>query len=123
MEAIYNYINAHRERFLEELFDLLRIPSISADPKHKGDVQKAASTVKDHLLKAGVNDARLYPTDGHPIVYGEHMVDPGAPTVLVYGHYDVQPPDPFIPTVLFLQEARAMIKGNCSCISRPLSAW
>lgn len=75
--------------------DLLRIPSVSADPAHKADVQKAAEFVADSLAKAGADTVEVVATDGHPIVYGEKVVNPDAPTILIYGHYDVQPPDPF----------------------------
>lgn len=88
------YIDTHKGRFLEELFDLLRIPSVSADKAYAKDVWSAAEFVKESLLKAGVDKAEICPTAGYPIVYGECMVDPKLPTVLVYGHYDVQPPDP-----------------------------
>ncbi len=74
--------------------DLLRIPSVSADPAHKADVQKAAEFVADSLAKAGADTVEVVTTAGHPIVYGEKIVDPQAPTILIYGHYDVQPPDP-----------------------------
>jgi acetylornithine deacetylase/succinyl-diaminopimelate desuccinylase-like protein len=88
------YIQQNQERFLSELFDLLRIPSISADSNHKGDMRKAAEFIKEKLLKAGVDKAELCETAGFPVVYGEKILDPKLPTVLVYGHYDVQPPDP-----------------------------
>lgn len=94
MQDIKKYISDNKDRFLEELFSLLRIPSISADPKYKGDVAKTAEAVAESLRNAGCNKVEIYPTEGHPIVYGEHLVDPTLPTVLVYGHYDVQPPDP-----------------------------
>lgn len=94
MKNTLSYIQDHQERFLQELLDLLRIPSVSADPKFKKDVQRTAEAVADHLRKAGVSEVEICPTDGHPIVYGEHVVDKSLPTVLVYGHYDVQPPDP-----------------------------
>ncbi|MCB0635385.1 MAG: dipeptidase, partial [Lewinella sp.] len=94
MQAVQNYIQENRERFLEELFDLLRIPSISADPAYKNDVKRCAESVADYLRKAGADAVEIVPTGGHPIVYGEKTVDPTLPTVLVYGHYDVQPPDP-----------------------------
>jgi len=88
------YLQANRDRFLEELFDLLRIPSVSADPAYAGDVQRCAQSVADHLTKAGATGVEIIPTEGYPVVYGERLVDPAAPTVLVYGHYDVQPADP-----------------------------
>ncbi len=94
MNKTQEIINSNRERYLEELLELLKIPSISADSAYDNDVRKTAEFVKDSLEKAGVNTVRLYETDGHPIVYGEHIIDNNLPTVLVYGHYDVQPPDP-----------------------------
>lgn len=89
------YIEQHQQRFLDELFELLRIPSVSADKKFKDDVKRAADFVKEKLMEAGVDKVEICPTDGHPIVYGEKIVDPKLPTVLVYGHYDVQPADPY----------------------------
>ena len=94
MDHCKKYIETNKERFLEELFTLLRIPSVSADPEHKGDMHRAASLVRDQLLAAGVDVADVYETKGHPVVYGEKRVGEGLPTILVYGHYDVQPPDP-----------------------------
>ena len=93
-KKVLNTIEQNKEKWLNELKDLLRIPSVSADPKYKEDVQKAAEKVKDLLLQAGVDSAEVCLTKGHPIVYAEKQVDPSAPTVIVYGHYDVQPPDP-----------------------------
>ena len=95
MASINDYIADNKDRFLEELLDLLRIPSVSADSKFAGDVRKAAEYVKEKMLAAGADSAELCETAGHPIVYGEKMVDPALPTVLVYGHYDVQPADPY----------------------------
>ncbi len=94
MQQVMTYISENKERFLNELLDLLRIPSVSANPAHKDDMIRMAESVQDHLLKAGADKAEIYKTEGHPIVFGEKVVDPSAPTVLVYGHYDVQPPDP-----------------------------
>ena len=94
MKEVKKYLSANKERFLEELLELLRIPSISADPKYKKDVAKMAEATAKHLRKAGVNKVEVHATPGHPIVYGEKLIDPLAPTILVYGHYDVQPPDP-----------------------------
>ncbi len=90
-----SYVEEHQERFIEELFALLRIPSVSTAAKFKGDVQQAAQFVRQKLEDAGVDRAEIHETNGHPIVYAEKMVDPNAPTVLVYGHYDVQPADPY----------------------------
>jgi acetylornithine deacetylase/succinyl-diaminopimelate desuccinylase-like protein len=89
-----DYIHQHKDRFISELFDLLRIPSISADSKYKTDVRRAAEYIKTQLLKAGADQAELCETAGHPIVYGEKLIDASLPTVLIYGHYDVQPADP-----------------------------
>jgi acetylornithine deacetylase/succinyl-diaminopimelate desuccinylase-like protein len=88
------YQDQHKDRFLAELLDLLRIPSVSARSEHRADMQTCAAAVRQHLLRAGVDKAEVYPTAGHPVVYGEKIIDPKKPTVLVYGHYDVQPPDP-----------------------------
>lgn len=94
MQAWNDYLDQHKQRFLDELLDLLRIPSISADSKYKADVARCAEAVKNNLQQAGCTHVEICPTDGHPIVYGERIVDPKIPTVLVYGHYDVQPADP-----------------------------
>jgi acetylornithine deacetylase/succinyl-diaminopimelate desuccinylase-like protein len=94
MQVWNDYLSQNKQRFLDELLDLLRIPSVSADSKYKGDVARCAEAVKENLLKAGCDKAEICPTEGHPIVYGEKMIDPSKPTVLVYGHYDVQPADP-----------------------------
>lgn len=88
------YIEQHKGRFLDELIELLKIPSVSADPKYTADVARTADKVAEFLLKAGATRAEIYPTEGHPIVYGEKIVSDELPTVLVYGHYDVQPADP-----------------------------
>lgn len=89
-----DYLQQHKDRFLEELFDLLRIPSISADSAYRQDVLKTADAVAQRLREAGADAVEVCQTPGYPVVVGERMVDPKAPTVLVYGHYDVQPPDP-----------------------------
>ena len=94
MEKIRAYIEEHKERFLEELLDLLRVPSVSADPNFKPDVLKAAEIVKSRLVQAGVDHAEVCQTPGYPIVYAEKIIDSSLPTILVYGHYDVQPADP-----------------------------
>jgi acetylornithine deacetylase/succinyl-diaminopimelate desuccinylase-like protein len=89
-----DYIASNKQRYLDELFDFLRIPSVSADSRHKDDMIKAAEYIKAKLLAAGLDYAEICPTDGHPIVYAEKIVDPSLPTILTYGHYDVQPADP-----------------------------
>jgi acetylornithine deacetylase/succinyl-diaminopimelate desuccinylase-like protein len=94
MKVWKDYQEQHKDRFLNELLDLLRIPSISARNEYKDDMIRCAESVKKHLLSAGADSATIYPTDGHPVVYGEKIIDAAKPTVLVYGHYDVQPADP-----------------------------
>lgn len=94
MEYIKKYINENQQRFLDELFGLLRIPSISSIADHKPDMIKAAEYWKETLLKAGADKAQVMPTDGNPVVYGEKIINPSLPTILVYGHYDVMPVDP-----------------------------
>ena len=91
---IQNYISNNRDRFLNELMELLKIPSVSADPAYKADVLKTADAVAQRLREAGVDNVEICPTAGYPIVYGDKIIDPTKPTVLVYGHYDVQPADP-----------------------------
>lgn len=94
MQNIKSYIDEHKQRFIDELIDLLKIPSISADSAYKKDVLNTADAIKVSLEKAGCDKVEICPTDGYPIVYGEKIIDSNLPTVLVYGHYDVQPPDP-----------------------------
>ena len=89
------YINENKNRFLNELFEFIKIPSVSADMKFKDDVLKAAIFLKDNLNQIGADNIQIFPTNGHPIVYAEKIIDPILPTVLVYGHYDVQPADPY----------------------------
>lgn len=89
-----NYIKQNNERFLEELFSILRIPSVSAQAAHKPDMQKCAERLAALLVEAGADMAQVYPTDGNPVVYGEKIIDPSFKTVLIYGHYDVQPAEP-----------------------------
>ena len=88
------YIQQNKERFFEELFSLLRIPSISAKAENKPDMQRCASRLAELLLEAGADEAAVYPSKGNPVVFGKKTVDPSAKTILVYGHYDVQPPEP-----------------------------
>lgn len=89
------YIAEHKERFFEELFSLLRIPSVSSKTEHIQDMKKCADRLVQLLLEAGADQAQVYPTTGHPVVFGSKIVDNSLPTVLVYGHYDVQPAEPF----------------------------
>ena len=109
---------ANKDRFLTELLDLLRIPSVSAKSEHNGDMQACAKAVAKSLTDAGAQVATIYETEGHPIVYGEIIADPSFPTVLVYGHYDVQPADPlelwnsgpFDPTII---DGKIFARGAC----------
>ena len=94
MSETQNYIQENKQRFLNELCDLLKIASISADPAYSKDVLNCADAVAKHLKEAGADQVEVCETKGYPIVYGEKIIDPKLPTVLVYGHYDVQPPDP-----------------------------
>jgi acetylornithine deacetylase/succinyl-diaminopimelate desuccinylase-like protein len=94
MKSAKSYIQEHKDRFLEELITLLKIPSISADSSHRDDMITMANAIKDSLEKAGCDTVEICETPGIPIVFAEKIVDPELPTVLVYGHYDVQPPDP-----------------------------
>jgi len=94
MKSAKSYIEGNKQRFIDELFTLLKIPSISANSNHKNDMFKMAEAVKESLEKAGCDIAEICETPGYPIVYGEKIIDKDLPTILVYGHYDVQPPDP-----------------------------
>ncbi len=94
MQITNNYIEANKDRFLEELFGLIRIPSISSESAHKPDMIRCAEYWRDAILAAGADKAEVMPTEGNPIVYGEKIIDKKKPTVLVYGHYDVMPVDP-----------------------------
>src|SRR5690606_22202731 len=112
------YIDSNLQRFQDELFEWLRIPSVSADSRHKQDVRNAAEFLKAKFQAIGVDHAELCETGGHPIVFAEKKVNPSAPTILVYGHYDVQPPDPlelwesppFEPTV---RDGKIFARGAC----------
>jgi len=118
MEQTLDFVKKNENRFLEELFELLRIPSVSADSKYKPEVARAADFIKASLEKAGAEKVEVCPTAGHPIVYGEKMIDPKLPTVIVYGHYDVQPADPvnlwttppFEPQV---RDGKIYARGSC----------
>ena len=94
MKSAKDYIETHKDRFLQELIDLLKIPSISADTAYEKDVIATAEVIKQRLEEAGCDTVEICETPGYPIVFGEKIIDPELPTVLVYGHYDVQPPDP-----------------------------
>ena len=118
MKEIRQYVEDNKKRFLDELFELLRFPSVSADPKHKVDMLMTAEYVAEKLRTAGADLVEICPTAGYPIVYGEKIIDTSLPTVLVYGHYDVQPPDPlelwntppFEPTI---RDEKIYARGAC----------
>lgn len=118
MQAWKDYQEKNKERFLNELLDLLRIPSVSARSEHQPDMKNCAEAVKQSLLQAGADKATIYETAGHPVVYGEKMVDPALPTVLVYGHYDVQPADPLNlwhsgPFEPVIKDGKIFARGSC----------
>ncbi len=118
MQVWKDYQEKNKDRFLNELLDLLRIPSVSAKAEHKTDMQLCAEAVQQRLIEAGVDKVTIYPTDGHPIVYAEKIIDPAKPTVLVYGHYDVQPAEPlelwksgpFDPVII---DGKIFARGSC----------
>ena len=97
MDKVIDFINVNRDRYLEELKALLAIPSISALPEHAGDVKRCAEWCADEMRRIGLQNVRLIDTPGNPVVYGDWLGAPGAPTILFYGHYDVQPVDPLEP--------------------------
>ncbi len=118
MQVWKDYQEKNKDKFLHELLELLRIPSVSAKTEHKEDMIRCAEAFKLRLLEAGADKVEIYPTEGHPIVYGEKIIDPTKPTVLVYGHYDVQPAEPlelwnngpFDPTII---DGKIFARGSC----------
>jgi acetylornithine deacetylase/succinyl-diaminopimelate desuccinylase-like protein len=118
MTATLDFVNANQDRFLEELKAWLRIPSISADSAYKGDVNKAADWLVDQFKAVGVTRVEKFATPGHPIVYAEKIIDDQRPTILVYGHYDVQPPDPMDlwhspPFEPVIKDGKIYARGAC----------
>jgi acetylornithine deacetylase/succinyl-diaminopimelate desuccinylase-like protein len=118
MEPWKDYQSQHKERFLNELLELLRIPSVSARSENKDDMAKCAEAVKERLQQAGADKVEIFQTPGHPIVYGEKIIDASKPTVLVYGHYDVQPPDPLNlwhsgPFEPVIKDGKIFARGSC----------
>ena len=118
MQTWKDYQEKNKDRFLEELLELLRIPSISAKTENKQDLIKCAEAVKQRLLDAGADKVEIYPTEGHPVVVGEKIIDPSKPTVLVYGHYDVQPADPLElwnsgPLEPVIKDGKIFARGSC----------
>ena len=118
MQVWKDYQEKNKDRFLNELLELLRIPSVSAKSEHKPDMLACAEAVKIRLIEAGVDKVEIYPTEGHPVVYAEKIIDPSKPTVLVYGHYDVQPAEPlelwksgpFEPVII---DGKIFARGSC----------
>lgn len=129
-QAIDSFVSSNSGRFLEELNQFLRIPSISTSPEHVSDVAAAAEFVASSLKTAGLENVEIIPTERHPLVYADWLHAPGKPTVLCYGHYDVQPPDPlelwhtppFEPTVrdgnLYARGSCRRQRARCTCTSR-----
>ena len=124
MKSAKSYILENKQRFIDELIELLKIPSISANSNYKADVIHTADAVKNSLQKAGCDEVEKCETPGFPIVYGEKIIDPNLPTILVYGHYDVQPPDPInlwdsppfepvIKTTALHPEGAIFARGSC----------
>lgn len=115
---VKEYISSNKDRFLAELFDWLKIPSISADSRYKNDVRKAAEFLKEKFSAGGVDKVEICETKGHPIVYAEKIIDPSLPTILVYGHYDVQPADPLElwnspPFEPVIKNDKIFARGSC----------
>jgi acetylornithine deacetylase/succinyl-diaminopimelate desuccinylase-like protein len=118
MEKIHEYISEHKEKFLDELLSLLRIPSVSADPLYKDSMMQTAEFLKEKMQEIGIDHVKVVETRGHPIVYGEKIISDDKPTVLVYGHYDVQPPDPLDlwnspPFDPVIQDGKIYARGSC----------
>jgi len=124
MKSAKSYILENKQRFIDELIELLKIPSISANSNYKADVIHTADALKNSLQKAGCDQVEICETPGFPIVYGEKIIDPNLPTILVYGHYDVQPPDPVnlwdsppfepvIKTTALHPEGAIFARGSC----------
>lgn len=117
-QAWKEYQEKNKDRFLNELLEMLRIPSVSARSENKEDMVRCAEMVKQRLLEAGADKAELFTTSGHPVVYGEKIIDPSKPTVLVYGHYDVQPADPLElwhsgPFEPVIKDGKIFARGSC----------
>jgi acetylornithine deacetylase/succinyl-diaminopimelate desuccinylase-like protein len=118
IKTVDNYIESNKDRFLDELIDLLKIPSVSADPAYSKDVHRAAELLSNRLKEIGIDKVEICPTVGYPIVYGEKIVDEKLPTVLVYGHYDVQPADPIElwdspPFEPVIKDGKIYARGAC----------
>jgi acetylornithine deacetylase/succinyl-diaminopimelate desuccinylase-like protein len=134
MEEIKAYIEEHGDRFLQELFGLIRIPSISSESEHREDMAKAAEYWKNRLKEAGADRAEVIPTPGNPVVFAEKILDPALPTILVYGHYDVMPVDPLdlwesrpssrkSATGAYTPAGPTTTKASRSCTPRRSNSW
>src|SRR5215213_878643 len=123
MNAVIDFINTHRDRYVEELKQYLAIPSISALPQHADDVKRCAQWTADEMRRIGMQNVDLVSTPGYPVVYGDWLGAEGAPTILFYGHYDVQPVDPlelwdsppFEPKLATLPDGRKVIRARGAC--------
>ncbi len=118
LNTVDKYIESNKDRFLDELIDLLKVPSVSADPAFSKDVHRAAELLATRLKEIGIDKVEICPTAGYPIVYGEKIVDENLPTVLVYGHYDVQPADPIElwdspPFEPVIKDGKIYARGAC----------
>ena len=118
MDQLKEQIEKNKDRFVAELIELLKIPSVSADSKYKNDVKRAAEFIKQKFIDAGADKSEIIPTAGHPVVYAEKLIDKSLPTILVYGHYDVQPPDPLNlwtspPFEPVIKDGKIFARGAC----------
>jgi acetylornithine deacetylase/succinyl-diaminopimelate desuccinylase-like protein len=118
MKKIQEILEKNKQKYLDELIELLKIPSVSADSAYKNEVAKTAEFVKEKMIAAGLENVEICPTPGHPIVYGEKILDASKPTVLVYGHYDVQPADPLDlwnspPFEPVIKDGKIYARGAC----------
>jgi acetylornithine deacetylase/succinyl-diaminopimelate desuccinylase-like protein len=94
MQSVLGFIEREKSRYMQELKTFLAIPSVSTSPEHKADIARCAKWLESHLTSIGMEHTRIFPTKGHPIVYADWLHAEGKPTILIYGHYDVQPVDP-----------------------------
>ncbi len=121
LQGALDYAHQNRNRFLEDLVDVLKIPSISTDAIYNHEVRRAAEWMADHLKGLGIANVEIMPTEGgHPVVYGDLIHKPGAPTVLVYGHYDVQPVDPIELWELSVRLSRRCAVTCCTPAAHPI---
>jgi acetylornithine deacetylase/succinyl-diaminopimelate desuccinylase-like protein len=117
MQSLLSFVEGNKDRYLGELKDFLAIPSVSTSPEHAGDIRSCAEWLADHMRRVGLQNVQIFPTAGHPIVYADWLHAPGKPTVLLYGHYDVQPPEPLElwtspPFQATIREGRLYARGS-----------